>query len=70
MTIACFQVVGNRPVESEILKSFAMYGPTVVAQSLSSHVGIGSESHCFVGEVGLQTSGSYYFSIFGIYVKI
>ena len=60
MTIACFHVIGNRPVESDVLNRIVMYGPIVVAQLFSNHAGSGSELHCFIEDepMALRTSST------------
>ena len=46
----CFQGFGKTPVDKEILIMLVIYGPRIVAQSFSSHVGSGSSDHCFDGD--------------------
>ena len=49
--MACFQGDGKSPPVSDILSMRVMNGATVDAHSLRSHVGRGSEAHCFEGDI-------------------
>ena len=49
--MACFQGDGKSPPVSDILSMRVMNGATVNAHSLRSHVGRGSEAHCFEGDI-------------------
>ena len=49
--MACFQGDGKSPPVSDILSMRVMNGATVDAHSLRSHVGRGSEAHCFQGDI-------------------